>query len=42
MPTIHLLTVDSEIAENKAERIDKHNIILVVLDKVKKEKHLKE
>lgn len=35
IPEIHLLTVDEEIAKNKAEEMKLHNIIIVALDRVK-------
>ncbi|WP_208442259.1 type II restriction endonuclease [Bartonella raoultii] len=34
-PNIHLLTVDSNISVNKIEQMNKHNIVLVVLNTVK-------
>lgn len=36
IPTIHLLTVDDNISPKKVKQMSKHNIILVVLDSVKK------
>lgn len=41
IPNIYLLTVDDDISENKAIQMGNHNIVLVVLDKVKQQSHLK-
>jgi hypothetical protein len=40
LPNIHLLTVDDNIPEKKAKQMAEHNIILVVIDSVKQQKHL--
>ncbi len=40
IPSIYLLTVDDDISENKAIQMSNHNIVLVVLDEVKKQAHL--
>ena len=42
IPCIYLLTVDDDISENKAIQMGKHNIVLVVLDSVKEQSHLKD
>lgn len=42
IPSIHLLTVDEDIAENKAVQMGNHNIVLVVLNHIKKQPHLKD
>lgn len=41
IPNIYLLTVDDDISENKATQMGNHNIVLVVLNEVKKQEHLK-
>ena len=40
LPNIHLLTVDDDISQTKAEQMAKHNIVLVVPKLVKQQKHL--
>lgn len=40
IPSIHLLTVDDDISFVKMNQMSKHNIILVVLDVVKRRPHL--
>ena len=40
LPNIHLLTVDDDISEQKAKQMAEHNIILVVTNSVKQQKHL--
>jgi len=40
LPSIHLLTMDEDISESKAEQIGKHNLILVVHERVKQQKEL--
>ncbi|MFZ7142236.1 type II restriction endonuclease [Avibacterium avium] len=42
IPNIYLLTVDEDISENKAIQMGAHNIVLVVLEEVKKQPHLRE
>lgn len=42
IPCIYLLTVDDEISENKAVQMGNHNIVLVVLNSVKNQPHLKD
>ncbi|CDF99324.1 type II restriction endonuclease [Avibacterium paragallinarum] len=42
IPNIYLLTVDDDISESKAIQMGTHNIVLVVLDYVKKQSHLKD
>ncbi|MBL0849116.1 MAG: hypothetical protein EU981_03430 [Candidatus Liberibacter ctenarytainae] len=41
IPVIHLLTIDSNISEEKAQHIAGHNIVLVVLSNVKEREFLK-
>lgn len=41
LPRIYLLTVDEDISLSKAEQIAKHNVVLVVLKKVKLNTKLK-
>ncbi|WP_439328403.1 type II restriction endonuclease [Lonepinella sp. BR2357] len=41
VPSIYLLTVDDDISENKAIQMGNHNIVLVVLNAVKQQAHLK-
>ncbi|MCP1659836.1 type II restriction endonuclease [Neisseria perflava] len=41
IPSIYLLTVDNDISESKAVQMGNHNIVLVVLDSVKQQPHLK-
>ena len=40
LPSIHLLTMDDDISENKAIQMGKHNVIIVVPDYVKSTKQL--
>lgn len=40
IPTIHLLTVDDDISQNKVEQMAEHNIVLVVLNDVKQQDNL--
>lgn len=40
LPHIYLLTVDEDISESKAKQMGKHNVVLVVLSKVKEKKQL--
>lgn len=40
LPNIHLLTVDDDISQTKAEQMAKHNIVLVVPKLVKQQRHL--
>ena len=42
IPSIYLLTVDDDISENKAIQVGNHNIVLVVLNSVKNQPHLKD
>lgn len=42
IPNIYLLTVDDDISDNKAVQMGTHNIVLVVLNEVKNQKHLKD
>lgn len=42
IPCIYLLTVDDDISENKAVQMGNHNIVLVVLNSVKNQPHLKD
>ncbi|OEY74141.1 restriction endonuclease [Haemophilus quentini] len=42
IPNIYLLTVDNDISDNKAVQMGTHNIVLVVLNEVKNQKHLKD
>lgn len=42
IPCIYLLTVDEDISENKAIQMGNHNIVLVVLNSVKNQPHLKD
>lgn len=42
IPSIYLLTVDDDISENKAIQMGSHNIVLVVLNSVKSQEHLKD
>lgn len=42
IPNIYLLTVDDNISDNKAIQMGSHNIVLVVLDDVKEQEHLKD
>ena len=42
LPNIHLLTVDDDISENKAEQMSQHNIVLVVLSEVKNQEKLRD
>ena len=42
IPCIYLLTVDDDISENKAIQMGNHNIVLVVLNSVKNQPHLKD
>ena len=41
VPNIYLLTVDDDISENKVIQMNNHNIVLVVLQNVKAQLHLK-
>ncbi|WP_439241612.1 type II restriction endonuclease [Lonepinella sp. BR2474] len=41
VPSIYLLTVDDDISDNKAVQMGNHNIVLVVLNAVKQQAHLK-
>ena len=41
LPNIYLLTVDDDISDAKAEQMAQHNIVLVVLESVKKQAKLK-
>ena len=41
LPNIHLLTVDEDISDSKAEQMSQHNIVLVVLQSVKQQPALK-
>lgn len=40
LPNIYLLTVDDDLSANKVEQMGRHNIVLVVLDTIKKQQHL--
>jgi RNase H-fold protein (predicted Holliday junction resolvase) len=40
LPNIHLLTVDEDISTSKAEQMSRHNVVLVVLDTVKRQEKL--
>ncbi|MGX3065828.1 type II restriction endonuclease, partial [Ursidibacter arcticus] len=42
IPNIYLLTVDDDISENKAIQMGNHNIVLVVLNTIKSQEHLKQ
>lgn len=42
IPCIYLLTVDDDISENKAIQMGNHNIVLVVINSVKNQPHLKD
>ncbi|MGL4767608.1 MAG: type II restriction endonuclease [Formosimonas sp.] len=42
LPNIYLLTVDTDISDSKAEQMAQHNIVLVVLESVKKQTKLKD
>ena len=42
IPSIYLLTVDDDISENKAIQMGNHNIVLVVLNRVKSQEHPKD
>ncbi len=41
LPQIYLLTVDDDISEQKIRQMANHNVVLVVYEKIKEQKHIK-